>query len=1377
MTTPCERLKILLSSAPEAALALPKGLADHAAECGACKAEQARALALVQALEGLYTNYSPHGDLVAKVLARGNAKGDAKATITKHVDATTAPTTAPKLAGSRSRTFWLGSGVGALAAAAAALIVSQVGGGPTDRPTETPDPVKTGSGERPGHTTTPGTQLADPTKGTPAEDFRGLRVTACFDGGASVACDGSDEQLETSVGETRAARLSDGSMIELAQDTRVVFDHDGRGLRVERGEAYFDVVHREDLAPLMVRLPTGEAKVLGTALVVRAGRALSVVDVVRGLVAVSGDGETEKVGAGQAAWIAFGKAPVVRTSAGGAVRPEAKKGEAGWAPADLGFGTIRARRPGAAADTDKPLRLVDHLADVKVQGFVARTTIEESFANDTGSELEGIYRFAIPAGAQVAELALLVDGRWEEGAFVERERAEKIWAGVIRNATPILKRREIIEYIWVPGPWRDPALLSWREGNTFELRIFPIPANGERRVRISYSELLPRVSGGRRYTLPLPQSAKAAARAEHFGLTLRAGGDYVPDDVRVLNYAVSRRPFHDGSVAIDFDAKQFQPHGDLIVEVPELGGSTELTGYSFSTNLSETGETQAWTAVALRPDLQVASGVGDRGGANGRDIVFVVDRSYSTQAARIGRAADFVAATVEALGSDDRVRVLACGTTCKPLGGWDTATPGAAAALKERITRLEPLGATRLGAAFDAAQKALARDGRGDAQGRIIYIGDGIPTVGELDGTHLAADVRAALGDRRVVAVSLGGSTDRAFLAGLTRDGASAYIDAGALGSVQEAAHLTAQRLTGFPLEAAELVLPEGYSEVAPATLGTIWPGEEKVVTARWTGLRSAHGEGGGSGGDAADRPELGKGEVVLRGKVAGENFERRYLLETRAAEGNGFVPRLWAERRIADLAGRDDDAARTEGVAISRAHHLLSPWTSLLVLESPAMAKAFGVTTTTPVAAWDGDEAISGTGGLALDALAGGDKDANGAGYAESEAGGGKAERAAAATGSLAGADGTAGEFAANELKKGDKGHFAPAAPAVTKGPSWDRFDDPRRPDMPMKKPVEIPETRGRGGDWVAMRRVWYKEAVVRGAGDATSWEEAQLAQREARLDEEPNSRERTLAVVRWRIRVGQLEGAERMAEAWLARDRMDAEALLTLSDLAARRGDIERAQELLASAVEVDPRAGAAQARMAAIYDAAGEDAQACEHLMARALSLRGDPQAQADAIRCGSPRARILSGLEASIRDRAELILDREPKSARVSGPFQIDATWDGSADLDLVVVSPAGRVISWLGGASAQSVEDARSGGHEKLVYKASDTGRWQIFVVRHGGAVSDEAPSAISGTLRITAHGTTRRMDFSLAEGASIAHAADIDVQSKSRLEPVRGMPE
>ena len=32
---------------------------------------------------------------------------------------------------------------------------------------------------------------------------------------------------------------------------------------------------------------------------------------------------------------------------------------------------------------------------------------------------------------------------------------------MIRNATPVAERRPTEEFIWVPGPWRDPALLEW----------------------------------------------------------------------------------------------------------------------------------------------------------------------------------------------------------------------------------------------------------------------------------------------------------------------------------------------------------------------------------------------------------------------------------------------------------------------------------------------------------------------------------------------------------------------------------------------------------------------------------------------------------------------------------------------------------------------------------------------------------------------------------------------------------------------------------------------------------------------------------------------------------------------------------------------------
>ena len=116
-----------------------------------------------------------------------------------------------------------------------------------------------------------------------------------------------------------------------------------------------------------------------------------------------------------------------------------------------GLGELRARKPGSTGELDQAVRLTKHDVKVRISGQVARTEIDETFTNDTGDVLEGIYRFPMPPDAQIERLALEVDGRLEEGAFVDKDRAAAIWRGVIQAAAPKSpKPRD--EIIWVPGP-------------------------------------------------------------------------------------------------------------------------------------------------------------------------------------------------------------------------------------------------------------------------------------------------------------------------------------------------------------------------------------------------------------------------------------------------------------------------------------------------------------------------------------------------------------------------------------------------------------------------------------------------------------------------------------------------------------------------------------------------------------------------------------------------------------------------------------------------------------------------------------------------------------------------------------------------------------
>src|SRR5690606_4374999 len=263
---------------------------------------------------------------------------------------------------------------------------------------------------------------------------------------------------------------------------------------------------RVDQAPwAQLRTANGDVKVLGTKLTVTAAADRTNVEVLRGEVEVtsSAGGDARRVSAGQEGVV--GKDGKVDVAPANDLAQRAAFGEQlisthnedAEAPAN-GLGELRAKRPGKTDEKDRAVRLQRHAVKVRIAGNVARTEIDETFANDTDDELEGIYRFPLPPGAQIERLALEVDGNLVEGEFVEKGRASAIWRGAIQSAAPKAPKPKE-EIIWVPGPWDDPALLEWKRGGRFELRIFPIPKRGSRRVVIAYTETIPAFAGMRRY--------------------------------------------------------------------------------------------------------------------------------------------------------------------------------------------------------------------------------------------------------------------------------------------------------------------------------------------------------------------------------------------------------------------------------------------------------------------------------------------------------------------------------------------------------------------------------------------------------------------------------------------------------------------------------------------------------------------------------------------------------------------------------------------------------------------------------------------------------------------------------------------------------------
>lgn len=162
----------------------------------------------------------------------------------------------------------------------------------------------------------------------------------------------------------------------------------------------------------------------------------------------------------------------------------------------------RLRVDGAAV----PVRLAAVRIDTEISGRMALTQVEFEFFNPNARILEGELQFPLLEGQSVVGMAMEVEGGvMREAVAVDKARGEQVFEDVTRARI-------------------DPALLSATEGNGHKLRVYPIPANGPKRVMIRYAEALAARDDGLVYRLPLGYSERMGERVGELAVTIRTSG-------------------------------------------------------------------------------------------------------------------------------------------------------------------------------------------------------------------------------------------------------------------------------------------------------------------------------------------------------------------------------------------------------------------------------------------------------------------------------------------------------------------------------------------------------------------------------------------------------------------------------------------------------------------------------------------------------------------------------------------------------------------------------------------------------------------------------------------------------------------------------------
>ncbi|MBN9122187.1 MAG: hypothetical protein J0I06_24120 [Planctomycetes bacterium] len=550
---------------------------------------------------------------------------------------------------------------------------------------------------------------------------------------------------------------------------------------------------------------------------------------------------------------------------------------------------------------DVPLTVGYHHVTVDVRDQIARTTVEESFVNTTPGVLEGVFYFPLPQDASISGFGMWIGDQLVEADVVEKQRAREIYETILQEK-------------------RDPGLLEWTGGNIFKARVYPIPGRSEKRIKITYTQVLPLQGNRYRYSYGLQSELLKQHSLRDLKIDVKVNSAVpiksVSSPTHAARVAKTERSGH-----VEFTAQEYTPTRDFEAVVEVDGARPDVVVMPH-----RRGE-DGYFMVQLTPP---GAGAADRPIVPDGEplrLLLVADTSASMDRSQRATQTAVLTSILGALTAKDTINVAACDVNCdwvfeKPL----PATPANVAAAQDFLARRTSLGWTDLDKAF-ASVLTMTAPGT-----HVVYLGDGITTTGNADPVAFAKRLPRLYEGKTGTfhAVALGSSYEPVALKAIAALGG---------GSMRRVSSDRGPQATALDLltEIAQPGLRDVKVEfvglrttrVYPESLPNVPAGTQQIVLGRY--LPAGQDQGG---------------EIVVTGTLGGKpvRFAAPFALKD-AEQGNSFIPRLWARMHLDKLLeqGRTE-AVKQEVIALSEEFHIITPYTSLLVLESDADRERFAV-------------------------------------------------------------------------------------------------------------------------------------------------------------------------------------------------------------------------------------------------------------------------------------------------------------------------------------------------------------------------------------------------------------------------------------------------
>jgi Ca-activated chloride channel family protein len=555
------------------------------------------------------------------------------------------------------------------------------------------------------------------------------------------------------------------------------------------------------------------------------------------------------------------------------------------------------------------IRIDSHHVEVTLNNGFARTEVDQVFANSGDTDLEATYTFPLPKQASLSEVSLWIDGNEVVGEVLEKQAA-----------------RQAYEDQQAKG--NDTALATKDDHKTFDIRVSPVRAGQQTRVRLVYYQPLEIDLNIGRYVYPLAEGNLDEERISFwsvddkvdgtFSFNLKLKSAFPVKDVRMPGYqndmVVSQQTI-EGEGEIYDVSLAFAEGADLsrdVVFYYRLDDATparvELIPYREDPRKEGAFMVVVTPGATLQPI------------AHGTDWTFVLDRSGSMGGNKIQTLIDGVSRVIGKMTPLDRFRIVTFNNAADDFtNGFITATAENVRRVLARIGAMEAGGGTNLYDGLEMAYRGIDDD-RTTA---LVIATDGVANVGpstyaDLMRLHRRHDVR-------LFTFVIGNSANRPLLEALAGESGGFAMNISGSDDLVGRIIQAKTRMLHQAIADTRLTFDgERVKDVTPKALGNLFAGQQVVAFGHYNGH--------------------GPVKVTLSGKIDGREHEWYATADLPEVDrDNPEIERLWALSAIEDTMTTirdkgESDTLKQQVIDTAMAYSLVTDYTAMVVMAEEEM-------------------------------------------------------------------------------------------------------------------------------------------------------------------------------------------------------------------------------------------------------------------------------------------------------------------------------------------------------------------------------------------------------------------------------------------------------